>query len=121
MSFAERLGKRPPMPFAAVKPTQSMPLAFCLPQVVTMEGNPVGLVNLVLSPLVVGGMESTRILTALEELLSLDHAALRSPERMEELREAASMIRRHLDSISAAAAQARDEHDATHDHDKELQ
>jgi hypothetical protein len=112
MSFADRLQNRPPMPIAAVKPTKSMPVSLCLPQVVTVEGHVVGLVNMVNAPMLVAGVESTRILTALEETLSGDCSA-------DELREAAQHIRQHLDSLDAAEVQAHAEHDATHDHERD--
>lgn len=114
MSFADRLKKREPMPVAAVKPTKSMPVSLCMPRVLTENGRPVGLVNLVLSPMFVGGVESTRLLTAIEELLKLPNPPA------DELREAADTIKRHLDSLDAASELAGEEHDAHHQHEKEL-
>lgn len=118
MSFADRLNKRPPMVLAAVKPTKSMQVSFCLPQVLTLDARPVGLLNLTLAPMLVGGAESTRILTAIEELLSECQArAITGPQAFEELLQAWNSIRQHLDSVSAAVDHAIEEHDATHQHD----
>lgn len=121
MSFADRLKKRPPMVIAAVKPQKSMNVQLCLPRVLEQDGRAVGLTNLTISPLLVGGVESTRLLTALEALLdAASDGRLSSQEATAELTEAHIAIRRHLDSLSAATALAREEHDASHQRERGL-
>lgn len=113
MSFADRVRKWMPLEIAAARPTESKMMALCLPRLLVLEGNPVGLVNLELAPIVVGGVASTRLLYALNELLT---EAAPSPG---ELVEAATLIRQHLASLEAASEQAHSEHEATHQHGKD--
>lgn len=125
MSFADRLKKRESMAAAAVKPTSSALVSLCLPRMLVVGGQAQGLVNLELAPFVVGGMGSTRLLDALDELFCEAERHAKSPAEdptlpgfAEELREAAALIHRHLASISAASDQAHAEHEATHQHDR---
>lgn len=113
MSFAARVSKWMPLGIAAAVPTKSAMMALCLPRLLLVEGNPVGLVNLELAPLLVGGVASTRLLYALDELLAEPSP---SPE---EIHEAATLIRQHLASMAAASDLAHTEHEATHQHGRE--
>lgn len=126
MSFADRLKKRTPMALAAVRPTKTGLVSLCLPQMLVLEDHAVGLVNLELAPLVVGGMSSIRLLDALDELFEeAERHAKGSAENPTlpgfgaELLEAATAIRQHLASVAAAADQAHAEHEATHTHGKD--
>lgn len=125
MSFADRLKKRAPMGAAAVTPTSSALVSLCLPQMLVVGGQAQGLVNLELAPFVVGGMGSTRLLDALDELFCEAEEHAKGPAEdptlpglAEELREAAALIRQHMASISAASDQAHAEHEAKHQHDR---
>lgn len=113
MSFADRVRKWMPLEIAAARPTKSKMMELCLPRLLLLEGNAVGLVNLELAPVVVGGVASTRLLYALNELFS--EAEPSGPE----LLEAAALIRQHLASLEAASEQAHVEHEATHQHGKD--
>lgn len=113
MKFAERVTKWLPLAIAAAQPTQSQIMQLCLPRMLLLEGNGVGLVNLELAPVVVGGIASTRLLYALNELFSEP-----SPSPAE-LVEAAALVRQHLASLEAASEQAHIEHEATHQHGKD--
>ncbi|HEY0881162.1 MAG TPA: hypothetical protein VGD87_06520, partial [Archangium sp.] len=123
MSFADRLSKRPPMPIEAKPPVKSALVGMCLPQMLATEGHAVGLVNLELAPILLGGMSAIRILDALDELFADMEAAADDTEAQEkfgpELFEAARLIRQHLESVSSASRQAHAEHEAKHQHGKE--
>lgn len=123
MSFAARLKKRASMGAAAVKPTKSVSLSFCLPQMLMVGGKAQGLVNLELAPFVIGGLGGLRLLDALDELLcEFERGAAAGVEDPDvfaaELREAAALIHQHLASIDAASDQAHAEHEAKHQHDR---
>lgn len=125
MSFSDRLKKRAPMGAAAVTPPKSALVSLCLPQMLMVGGKAQGLVDMELAPFVVGGLGSTRLLDALDELFCEADGHAKSPAEDPvlpglgaELREAAALIRQHLASISAASDQAHAEHEAKHQHDR---
>lgn len=110
MSFASRLLKFRPMAIAAAAPTKSIGLQLCLPRLLVVDNNAVGLANLEVATLLVAGVASTRLLCALAQLL---HEPSPSPA---ELVEAAALIQQHLTSLGAASDQAHAEHEAAHQH-----
>jgi len=125
VSFADRLKKRAPLDIAAERPTKSALVSLCLPQMLMVDGQAQGLVNLELAPFVVGGMSALRMLDALDELFcELERHANSSAEDHAfelfgaELKEAAAVIHHHLASVDAASNQAHAEHEATHQHEK---
>lgn len=121
MTFADRLKEFPPMAIAAEKPSESRGLNLCLPRLLVVDGNAVGLANLEIATLLVAGAGSTRLLYALGALLG--EAAGAPDEHLgsfgSELREATTLIQRHLASLAAASDLAHEEHEATHQHGKD--